>query len=103
MRRCSFPSKDRLFRHLHILKQVTVISYKIAALDKTHRFLSPANTTVLGTAGRILNRFASVLCSCYVRCRRKSMSNQKFRQFQSYTLPLAGVLMVVGSISLFIG
>lgn len=30
------------------------------------------------------------------------MSNQRYRQFQSYTLPLAGVLMVVGSIALLI-
>ena len=33
----------------------------------------------------------------------KSMNNRKFNQFQSYTLPLAGVLMVVGLIALLFG
>ena len=31
------------------------------------------------------------------------MNNRKFNQLQSYTLPLAGVLMVVGLIALLFG
>jgi len=31
------------------------------------------------------------------------MSNERYLRLQSYTLPLAGVLMVVGTIALLIG
>jgi len=31
------------------------------------------------------------------------MSTQKYRKLQSYTLPLAGALMVLGSIAMLIG
>ncbi len=30
------------------------------------------------------------------------MSKERYRQFQAYTLPLAGVLMIVGSVALLI-